>query len=62
MSADTTNNDVHIKKSKKAATAVLAELRGRRGFRQTLDECDDDIVQEIKDTLARIIAQEMAKS
>lgn len=63
MVADTTTNkDAHIKKSKKAATAVLAELSGRSGFRQALDECDAGIVREIKDTLARIIAQEMAKS
>ena len=38
-----------------AAALVLTELKGRRGIGQAFDEIDDDIKQEIYETIAEII-------
>lgn len=54
-------SDAIAKKAKRAAKAVFADLSDRRGFRQALDECDADVIKEIKTTIADIIAKEMAK-
>lgn len=40
----------------KAAEAIFNDISDRRGFRQTIDDIDDEIQQEIKDEWADIIA------
>lgn len=38
-----------------AADAVIDNLRDRRGIRQAFDGVDDEVMEEIRDTLAGII-------
>jgi hypothetical protein len=38
-----------------AAKNILSDLGGRRGIRQALDECDDEVMQEITASIEAII-------
>lgn len=42
-------------KAQEIADAILANLNGRRGIRQAFDEVDDEILAEIRETIAQII-------
>lgn len=45
------------KSSREIAEAVLDELRGRKGIGNAFDDIDDEIIEEITETVARIIAE-----
>ena len=44
-----------------AAEEIFDDLTGRCGIGNALEECDSDIQQEIKDTMAKIIAKHTSK-
>lgn len=45
--------------SRKAADRIYADLDDRRGIKRELQKCDEDIQEEIRNTMAEIIAEEM---
>lgn len=47
-------------KARKAAEKILDNLSGRRGIGNELDDCDEDILDEIVETMAGIIEKAMA--
>lgn len=43
----------------RVANAVLRDLTGRRGFRQSWDECDEGIQDEIREAIGTLAIAEM---
>lgn len=54
-----TENATPSAAAKKAAKAVMTELKDRRGIRQAIDDCDSDVIKELTTTLAQIIDKQM---
>lgn len=41
--------------------AVLADLKGRRGFRQVIDELESDVREELRNELASVVDEQIKK-
>jgi len=53
---------VMAERAAKITSAILADLRGRKGFRQEWDGCDADVHAEIVSTWERIVRDELGRT
>lgn len=48
-------HEANKKLAKKIVNEIIIDLKCRKGFRQAFDDCDEDIIQSIKDDMMAVI-------